>query len=197
DYRKRRVAEPTTNSESRPAADAPSVCVVILNYNGRRLLGQFLPLIAKTDYQPLELVVVDNASADDSCGRLCAHRPQAMLLCLTKNLAWAGGNNVGIRYALEKGHDSVILACNDIEPPPLRIRRATESATAHLEFGVIAAKPVNGHLDLEDDMVEKRTPDQALGNLAMGDRYILPPRILDLVRTTPDKNGDIQLNRQM
>ncbi len=32
----------------------PSVCVIILNYNGRKLLGRFLPLIARTDYQPLE-----------------------------------------------------------------------------------------------------------------------------------------------
>ena len=113
------------------AAGPPSVCVIVLNYNGRELLERFLPLIARTDYQPLELVVVDNASTDDSCGWLRAHWPQVTLLQSPANLAWAGGNNIGVRYALQKGHRYIVLANNDIEPHPSWIRGAVEFATAN------------------------------------------------------------------
>ncbi|MBI5820031.1 MAG: glycosyltransferase family 2 protein [Verrucomicrobia bacterium] len=121
--------DPTNNKPS-SSADAPSVCVVILNYNGRKLLGRFLPLIAKTDYKPLELVVVDNASSDDSCGWLRARWPQVTLLRSAKNLAWAGGNNIGIRYALSKRHRYIVLANNDIQPHPSWVRQAVAHAQA-------------------------------------------------------------------
>jgi len=121
----------------------PSVCVIILNYNGRGLLGRFLPLIARTDYQPLELVVVDNASTDDSCGWLRARWPQVTLLRQERNLAYAGGNNVGIRYALEKGHRYVVIANNDIEPHPTWIREAVVHATAHRRHGIIGFRLFN------------------------------------------------------
>jgi GT2 family glycosyltransferase len=117
--------------------------VVILNYNGRKLLGRFLPLIAKTDYAPLELVVVDNASSDDSCGWLRARWPQVTLLRQEENRAYAGGNNVGIRYALEKGHRYIVIANNDIEPHPSWVREGVAHATAHPQHGCIGFNVFN------------------------------------------------------
>lgn len=113
------------------------MCVIILNYNGRRLLGRFLPLIARTDYQPLELVVVDNASADDSCGWMRARWPQVTLLRQEQNLAYAGGNNAGIRYAMARGHRYVVIANNDIEPHPSWVREAVAHAQAYPRHGFI------------------------------------------------------------
>ena len=125
------------NLESRSGSNPPSVCLVILNYNGRALLERFLPSLARTDYQPLEIVVVDNASTDDSCGWLQARWPQITLLRSPRNLAWAGGNNVGIRHALEKRHRYIVLANNDIEPHPGWIRRAVEFAGGHPAHGLM------------------------------------------------------------
>ena len=126
----------STHPEPRPPAAPPSVCLVILNYNGRGLLERFLPALAGSDYQPLEIVVVDNASTDDSCGWLQARWPQVTLLRSDRNLAWAGGNNIGIRHALEKGHRYVVLANNDIEPHPDWIRRAVEFVDGHPAHGI-------------------------------------------------------------
>ncbi len=114
-----------------------------MNYNGRKLLGRFLPLIAKTDYKPLELVVVDNASSDDSCGWLRARWPQVTLLRQDRNLAYAGGNNVGIRYAMEKGYRYVVIANNDIEPHPAWIREAVAHAAKHPQHGFIGFQLFN------------------------------------------------------
>jgi GT2 family glycosyltransferase len=119
------------------------VCVVILNYNGRDLLERFLPLIARTDYQALELLVVDNASTDDSCDWLRARWPRVTLLRQERNLGYAGGNNAGIRYAMEKGHRYVVIANNDIEPHPSWVREAVAHATAHPEHGIIGFRLFN------------------------------------------------------
>lgn len=122
---------------------SPSVCLIVLNYNGRRLLGRFLPSLVQTDYSPLEVVVVDNASTDDSVGWLKARWPRVTLLQSPGNLAWAGGNNLGIRYALDKGHRYIVLANNDIEPHPGWLRRAVELATAKPEYGIIGFRLFN------------------------------------------------------
>ncbi|MBI5397755.1 MAG: glycosyltransferase family 2 protein [Verrucomicrobia bacterium] len=134
-----------TSPSPSPAAAAvlPSVCIIVLNYNGRRLLGRFLPPIMKTDYAPLEVVVVDNASSDDSRGWLRARWPQVTVLHTPVNRGWPGGNNIGIRYALEKGHRYIALANNDIEPHPSWIRRAVEFAQAHPDHGIVGFQLFN------------------------------------------------------
>lgn len=121
----------------------PSVCLVILNYNGRGLLGRFLPSLTKSDYSPLEIVVVDNASSDDSVGWLRTRWPQITLLRAPRNLSWPGGNNLGVRYALEKGHRYILLANNDIEPHPRWIHEAVQHAQAYPEHGVIGYQLFN------------------------------------------------------
>lgn len=97
----------------------------------------------KTDYQPMEVVVVDNASTDDSCGWLRVDWPQVTLLRQERNLGYAGGNNVGIRYAMEKGHRYVVIANNDIEPHLSWIREAVAFAAAHPDYGIIGFKLFN------------------------------------------------------
>ena len=124
----------------------PPACIVVLNYNGRMLLERFLPSLVKTDYQPLEVVVVDNASTDDSVAWLQANWPQVTVLALSENRGWSGGNNAGARYALEKGHRYLIFANNDIEPHPGWVREAVKLATAHPEFGMIGFEVHNMEL---------------------------------------------------
>ena len=121
----------------------PTVCIVILNYNGRELLERFLPAIARTDYQPLELVVVDNASTDDSVEWLRQHWPHLTVLPQSYNRFWAGGNNAGIRYALEKGHHYVAFANNDKEPHPAWIREAVRFSQSNPQFGMIGFRLFN------------------------------------------------------
>ena len=48
------------------------VAVVIINYNGRKYLEQFLPSILAGTYAQMELIVADNASTDDSLSFLRA-----------------------------------------------------------------------------------------------------------------------------
>jgi GT2 family glycosyltransferase len=95
-------------------ANSPPVCIIVLNYNGREYLEYCLPSISATDYRPLEIVVVDNASSDDSVDYVRRSFPGITLLTSPTNRGWAGGNNLGIAHALQRGAEYVMLANNDI-----------------------------------------------------------------------------------
>lgn len=60
-----------------------------------------------------EVIVVDNASGDGSAERLSGELPDMLLIANEANLGYAGGNNVGIRSALERGADGIFVVNND------------------------------------------------------------------------------------
>ena len=68
--------------------------VVILNWNGRKLLERFLPVVLQhtLDHQT-EVVVADNGSSDDSVDFLNTRFPQVPLIVLDKNYGFAEGYN--------------------------------------------------------------------------------------------------------
>ena len=69
----------------------PSVAVVILNWNGKKLLEQFLPSVVETEYANLQLIVGDNASTDDSVAFIKKHYPQVAIIENDQNYGFAGG----------------------------------------------------------------------------------------------------------
>lgn len=87
--------------------------VVILNWNGKKDTLACLDSLQKTEAPPFNTIVVDNGSHDDSVAAISKEFPSVTLLQTGKNLGYAGGNNVGIEYALEQGADLVLLLNND------------------------------------------------------------------------------------
>lgn len=92
---------------------APTVFIVVLNWNGWRDTDACLGSLAGLDYPSYRVVVVDNASTDGSEAQLRARHPHVTLLQSGANLGFAGGNNVGLRYALAEGANYVWLLNND------------------------------------------------------------------------------------
>ena len=91
----------------------PRVSATILNYDGRQLLEIILPSLAAQSFRDFEIVVVDNASTDDSIAYLEADWPQVRVVS-------TGPQNVGVTAALNVGIDAaeaeyVALLNNDIE----------------------------------------------------------------------------------
>ena len=70
--------------------------IVILNWNGRSLLEQFLPDLVKHT-KDAELWVIDNASTDDSCIFLSQQYPQIKQVLLDQNHGFAKGYNLGLK----------------------------------------------------------------------------------------------------
>ena len=91
----------------------PRVFVIILNWNGRDDTLECIASIKEIDYSNYEIVVVDNGSVDDSVQAISKQYPEIMLLQTGENLGYAGGNNIGVNWALEKNADFILLLNND------------------------------------------------------------------------------------
>lgn len=91
----------------------PKVFVIVLNYNGKNCISKCLNSIYQSDYPNFEVIVVDNASNDGSFEEIRQKFQTTNLIRNNANLGFAAGNNVGIRYALEKFADYVFLLNND------------------------------------------------------------------------------------
>ena len=93
----------------------PLVSVIILNYNAGQLLLDCLESITKTDYDNLEVIVVDNASMDGSHKKCKEKFGNIRLIENEKNMGYCEGNNIGIRNA--NGKFIVILNPDTIVEP--------------------------------------------------------------------------------
>ncbi|MFT4154556.1 glycosyltransferase family 2 protein [Parafilimonas sp.] len=93
----------------------PSVAIVILNYNGRNFLEQFLPSVFASTYPDKRIIVADNASTDDSIVYLQNNFSSAELIMLDKNYGFAGGYNEALKKVAS---DYYILLNSDVEVTP-------------------------------------------------------------------------------
>lgn len=94
---------------------APRVVLLILTWNRRDDVLRCVASLPRLDYPNVEVVVIDNASADDSVAALRAAHPGLTILENAANLGYAGGNNVGIRWAMARGANYVQLINSDTE----------------------------------------------------------------------------------
>ncbi len=88
------------------------VAIVILNWNGSKMLSQYLPSVLQYSRSEAVVYVADNASTDDSLQLLREHFPEVRLILFDKNWGFAEGYN----RALEQIDAEYFLLLNsDIE----------------------------------------------------------------------------------
>ena len=108
---------------------------VVLSYNGRDDT-----LAALESLRGIDTVVVDNGSADGSAAAVAERFPEVELVPAGVNLGFAGGNNVGIRRALDRGAEWVLLVNNDALVEPGLVEALSAAAAARPDAGVLACK---------------------------------------------------------
>lgn len=113
------------------------VAVVILNYNGRKFLEEFLPtVIEHTDGELAEIVVADNASTDDSVAFMQERFPDIRLIVNDFNGGFATGYNVALRQIEAEYY---VLLNSDIEVTPHWIEPVVELMDA--DRNIVACQP--------------------------------------------------------
>lgn len=97
----------------------PKVSIILVNYNGYRDTIECLQSLRDITYPNYEVIVVDNASTDESAGEISSFTKDNEILIMSKeNGGFSAGNNIGIKYALEHNTDYCLLLNNDtvVEP---------------------------------------------------------------------------------
>jgi GT2 family glycosyltransferase len=114
--------------------------IVVLSWNGRDDTLACLRSLAGLDWPGLDVFCVDNGSADGSPEAVREQFPAVTLIENGSNLGYAGGNNVGIRAALERGADWILLLNNDATLAADAVRELDAVAGTHPRAGVLGGK---------------------------------------------------------
>src|SRR2546423_7530777 len=116
-----------------------NLVAVVLNWNGG---DDTLEALASLDGVPT--ICIDNGSTDGSDMRVAERFREVELLRTGANLGFAGGNNAGIRRALERGADWVLLLNNDPVGEPGLAEALERAAEARPDAGLLACKLLSG-----------------------------------------------------
>ncbi len=113
------------------------VAVVILNWNGRKYLQQFLPFLIKSTYPGLKIYVADNGSTDGSLNFLKETYPSVVIIDNKQNYGFAGGYNIALQSVAE---EYIVLLNSDIEVTPSWIEPAIELFESDSTIGAVQPK---------------------------------------------------------
>ena len=123
-------------------AAAPRVAIVIVTYNSARDIDRALrSLTAPPPATPHEILVVDNASTDDTVTRVRASWPGVRLIASTSNRGFAAANNRGIR---ESSSELVLLLNPDTSVPAGAIDRLVAHLDARRDVAIVGPRIVDG-----------------------------------------------------
>lgn len=135
----------------------PDLSVIIVNWNTRDLLARCLETaLAEAGGLTLELIVVDNASSDDSAAMVRARFPQAQLIANSANVGFARANNQGARCATGR---YLLLLNSDAFPEPGALPALAALADAQPRAGLIGAQLRNA----DGSFQASHTPFPTLG----------------------------------
>jgi GT2 family glycosyltransferase len=114
----------------------PSISVIIPSYNGIELLSENLPYVLKSleNIDQFEIIVIDDASSDDSDVYLKDNFPKIQVIRNTKNLGFIRSVNKGLHKA---NFDLVLLLNNDIKPDKNYISSSIRYFEESNTFGVM------------------------------------------------------------
>jgi GT2 family glycosyltransferase len=122
------------------AARTTKVGLIVVNWNSGALLTQCLGAVFKQSYLPEKIVVVDNASNDQSLrvikgdSRECS---RVQIIELSKNMGFALANNMGVKEASDC--DYFALLNPDAIPEPTWLQSLVEAAEINTEYSFFAS----------------------------------------------------------
>ena len=160
------------------------VSIIIINYNGADDTLECLDSLSKIDYPDYEIILVDNASSDASFTLNEVHKnfPAVKILAFPRNFGFAGGNNAGIKDALDGGARYALLLNNDTTVASDFLSQMVKAAKSDRNIGIVGAKIyyfaeknriwyngsifswINGGRHIQDDAIDENPGDKEIRN---------------------------------
>jgi GT2 family glycosyltransferase len=124
----------------KPNEKPPCVWAVTLGFNNADDTVECLQSLKNSDWPHLRLLLVDNASTDDTVERVMAEIPEADVVRMPENIGFARGFNAGMVYALEQGADYVFMINNDTVVAPELVEALVKAGEADPRAAVLVPK---------------------------------------------------------
>ena len=156
--------------------------IVILNWNGRKMLEQYLPSVLEYSCDEATVVVADNASTDDSLTFLNARYPQIQTIVLDQNYGFAEGYNRALKQVEAEYY---VLLNSDVEVTPHWLSPLIAYMDSHAEVAACQPKLLS--------YVNKEKFEYAGASGGYLDRYGYPfcrGRLFDAVETDRGQYDD-------
>jgi GT2 family glycosyltransferase len=115
----------------------PLVSIITVNYNQAKVTMEWLCSVQNISYPNYEIIIVDNASADNTLETLLEGQQSVLLIKSSFNRGFAGGNNLGIAKA--KG-ELLLLLNNDTEVEPGFLEPLVDCIQSNDQIGMISPK---------------------------------------------------------
>lgn len=115
------------------------VTVIIPNYNGCHYMGPCLTSLKEQTFKDFQVLVVDNASTDESVAYVKEHCPDIRVIELDKNYGFSKAVNVGIRHSKTP---YVILLNNDTKADPHYIEEMVKAIERSPRIFSVSSKMV-------------------------------------------------------
>jgi GT2 family glycosyltransferase len=113
------------------------VSIITINFNNADVTCEMLHSVNNLTYKNIEVIVVDNASKEDPTNKILNVYPAAKVIRSSKNLGFAGGNNLGIKAA--KG-EYYFFVNNDTEMTATLIESLLGIFETYTDAGVVSPK---------------------------------------------------------
>jgi len=127
-----------------PAAGRfPPVAACVLTYNSRQWIRRCLTSLLESDYPDLTVLVVDNDSQDGTGEAVRPFLPSIHYLPTHVNLGYAEGNNVGMRWAMGRGAQYVMILNPDTWVEPDTVSKLVRAAEANPRYGILSPQQMD------------------------------------------------------
>lgn len=140
-----------------------NIFAIVVSYNGAAWIRHCIESLSRSTVA-VRIIVVDNASADDSALIIEKEFPHVQLLSLKENIGFGRANNIGMRKAYDAGATHVFLLNQDARTEPDTIGSLVDKSKTDNRFGIISPMHLNGSGDALDGnfagyIVPESSPD--------------------------------------
>lgn len=137
------------------------ILVIIVTYNGSRFVKKCIAPVygASPD---IDVLVVDNASSDDTVGLVGELFPDVNVICNSENAGFGAANNIGFRYAIEHGYDYVYLLNQDARISADGINELVRISLKYPQYGIVSPLQVYDSEKELDKLFASRLSDELI-----------------------------------
>lgn len=136
--------------EAKPeAAPSPRVLVAVLAYNSPETTAATLRSLRQQTCPDFRLLLIDNASDENSLERAAREFPELEVRRLPENRGYTGGVNFALDLARAEKYDCLLLATHDVEVEPRALEFLLETAAARPDAGVVGGVELNARTGRE------------------------------------------------